>query len=43
MKIIFIILAIVYTTGYFLGTVDFDPGAENATISSTGDADVYIH
>lgn len=33
----------VYTTGYFRGTFDFDPGAGTQSISSTvGDRDAYI-
>ena len=32
----------VYTTGYFQGRVDFDPGAGKATLSSAGDRDIFI-
>jgi Secretion system C-terminal sorting domain/Beta-propeller repeat len=32
----------VYTTGYFLGTADFNPGAGAANLISTGQSDIYI-
>jgi len=32
----------VYTTGYFQGTVDFDPGAETSNLTSVGNADVFM-
>ncbi len=32
----------VYTTGYFEGTVDFDPGAASLNFTSAGDKDVFI-
>lgn len=32
----------VYTTGYFSGSVDFDPGAGITTLSATSAEDVYI-
>ena len=32
----------VYTTGYFTGTVDFDPGAGVTNLTSAGDFDIYI-
>jgi len=31
----------VYTTGYFRGTVDFDPGAGSFTLASSGDWDTF--
>lgn len=32
----------VFTTGYFTGTVDFDPGSGTYTLSAAADRDVYI-
>ena len=32
----------VYTTGYFLGTVDFDPGINMYPLSSSGQQDIFI-
>ncbi|MDP1801225.1 MAG: SBBP repeat-containing protein [Bacteroidota bacterium] len=32
----------VYTTGYFQGTVDFDPGVGTNSITSTGNYDIFI-
>jgi hypothetical protein len=32
----------IYTTGYFQGSVDFDPGAGTNTLTSAGDKDVFI-
>jgi len=32
----------VYTTGYFKGTVDFDPGDGTSNITSAGDNDVFV-
>lgn len=32
----------IYSTGYFYGTVDFDPGAGNYELESKGDVDVYV-
>ena len=31
-----------YTTGYFQGTVDFDPGTETSTLTSAGNVDVFV-
>ena len=33
----------VYTTGYFLNTVDFDPGTGVYNLTSNGGSDVFIH
>ncbi|MDP2384891.1 MAG: SBBP repeat-containing protein [Bacteroidota bacterium] len=32
----------IYTTGYFAGTPDFDPGASTYTLSAIGTNDVYV-
>ena len=32
----------IYTTGYFQGTVDFDPGVGTTNLISTGDYDVFV-
>ncbi len=31
-----------YITGYFTGTVDFDPGAGTANVASSGSSDVFV-
>ena len=36
-------LGYIYTTGYFYGTVDFDPGPGTYNITSLGDRDAFIH
>lgn len=33
----------VYTTGYFQGTVDFDPGAGTYTLTAAGGVGIFIH
>ncbi|MCB0410357.1 MAG: SBBP repeat-containing protein [Flavobacteriales bacterium] len=33
----------VYTTGHFEGTVDFDPGADTANLTSVGNNAVFVH
>ncbi|MGJ8660619.1 MAG: SBBP repeat-containing protein [Bacteroidota bacterium] len=33
----------VYTTGYFQGTVDFDPGGGTTNFTSAGQKDVFVH
>jgi hypothetical protein len=35
-------LSNVYITGYFLGTVDFDPGAGISNLTPAGNTDIYI-
>ncbi|MBX2964146.1 MAG: gliding motility-associated C-terminal domain-containing protein [Cyclobacteriaceae bacterium] len=32
----------VYTTGFFMGTVDFDPGAAVFNLTSTGSEDIFV-
>jgi hypothetical protein len=32
----------VYITGYFLGTTDFDPGADVFKLTSAGDTDIFV-
>jgi len=31
-----------YTTGYFYGAIDFDPGPDSFNVTSDGDADIFI-
>ncbi|MCB9245813.1 MAG: SBBP repeat-containing protein [Flavobacteriales bacterium] len=33
----------IYTTGYFQGTADFDPGTDTSDRTSNGGADVFVH
>lgn len=32
----------IYTTGYFFGTADFDPGAATFTLASAGSTDIFV-
>ncbi len=32
----------IYTTGYFMGTVDFDPGLGASNLTSAGDGDIFV-
>jgi hypothetical protein len=33
----------IYTTGFFQGTVDFDPDSSTYNLTSDGDYDIFIH
>jgi hypothetical protein len=33
----------IYTTGYFHGTVDFDPGTDVKNLTSVGSTDIFVH